>query len=273
MTNADYWVELFHSGQRLGGGFLLTRRYVMTALHCLRGVTGLDESVDVVLTDGSRLKGQVCRRDKDADLALITISAAYEVRLPIPRAGVAHGGDDWHAPYRPQKSEVHLRGRVDNGMANYLCEGGAVIEALQLTAHQLLGDYSGYSGGPVVKGVPEKHEPEIVGILLEQAPDRATADRAANVLFAATIGEAVRRFDQFDVEHLLDVLHPASSPSPQPEHGAGSNDDSSVGSVESWLGRIQEWAQRGILDPSQVAELNFTAIKTVMERELRGDET
>ncbi|MFE7271843.1 serine protease [Streptomyces sp. NPDC057623] len=275
MTDASYWVELFQSQQRLGGGFLLTRRYVLTALHCLRGLNSLDEQVDVVLTDGSRLAGQVCRRDKDADLALIMISAAYEVLLPIPRAGVAHGGDDWHGPYRPAASEVHLRGQVDSGTAQYLCEGGGVIQALQLTTHQFLGDYSGYSGGPVVKGRPEDHEPVIVGILLEQAPDRAAADRAANVLFAATIGEAMRRFDQFDVEHLMDVVHPASSLADdlvQPvQRGDELTVDAAAASAESWFDRIDEWAQRRLLDPSQVAELRFTAAKAAMERQLRGD--
>ncbi|MFF7387757.1 trypsin-like peptidase domain-containing protein [Streptomyces scabiei] len=272
MIDASYWVELFHSQQRLGGGFLLTRRYVLTALHCLRGLTTPDEHVDVVLTDGSRLAGQICRRDKNADLALIMISAAYEVLLPIPRAGVAHGGDDWHGPYRPAASEVQLRGHVDNGMTEYLCEGGGVIEALQLTAHQFLGDYSGYSGGPVVKGLPEDQEPVIVGILLEQAPDRAAVDRAANVLFAATIGEALRRFDQFDVEHLLDVVHPASALSQQPLRGEALTIDGAVSSVESWFDRIDEWSQRALLDPSQVAELRFIAAKAAMERQLRGDE-
>ncbi|MEV2194638.1 serine protease [Streptomyces phaeochromogenes] len=273
MTSASYWVELFGCGQRLGGGFLLTRRYVVTALHCLRGLTSLDEHVDIVLADGSRLAGQVCRRDKDADLALIMISTAHDVLLPIPQAGVAHGGDDWHSPYRPAASEVHLRGQVDSGTAEYLCEGGAVIQALQLTAHQLLGDYAGYSGGPVVKGVPEEREPVIVGILLEQAPDRAEANRAANVLFAATIGEAMRRFDQFDVGHLMDVLHPSSSATQHTVNSDVLTVDSAADTAESWFDRIDEWSQRRVFDPTQIAELKFMAAKAAMERQLRGGGT
>ncbi|MEU7606693.1 serine protease [Streptomyces sp. NPDC041003] len=271
MTGARYWVELFQSQQRLGGGFLLNRRYVLTALHCLQGLTALDDRLDVVLEDGSRVDGQVCRRDKEADLALIMVLGTCDVRVSIPRAGVAHAGDAWHAPYRPARTEVHLRGEVDKGAAGYLCEGGAVIQALQLTAQQLLGDYSGYSGGPVVKGVPDDSDPVVVGILLEQAPDRAAADRASNVLFAATIGEAMRRFDHFEVEHLMEAVHPEG---PSPSRGGqleGRTIDAAAASAELWFQQIDDWAGRRILDPSQIAELKFAVAKTVIERQLGGE--
>ncbi|MFE7435656.1 trypsin-like peptidase domain-containing protein [Streptomyces tendae] len=263
MTSAGYWVELFQSEQRLGGGFFLTRRYVVTALHCLSGLTSPDGRLDVVLTDGSKLAGYVCRGDQDADLALIMIAAAYEVRLPIPRAGIAHRGDDWHSPYRPEATEPALGGKVDDGTADYPCEGGAVIKALQLAVDQHTGDYSGYSGGPVVTGVPDKHEPALVGVLLEQVPDREATGRAANVLFAATIGEVLRRFDQFHVEHLIDVL--------DPEGSAKSGELTNAAAADSSFDRVREWAERGLLDSSQVAELNFMIAKAALERHLRGD--
>ncbi|MFF4347141.1 trypsin-like peptidase domain-containing protein [Streptomyces sp. NPDC001530] len=268
MTGTGYWVDLYQAQQRLGGGFLLTRRFVLTALHCLRGLS-LDESVGIELADGERVEGRVCRQDKEADLALVEIGAGHQVTLPIPAADVARDGDRWRGPYRPATHDVHLSGRVSAGAAQHLCVGGATIEALQLTADQHLGDYSGYSGGPV-EGVGDDgtRQPAVVGILIEQAPDRAAEARAANVLFAATIGEAIRRFDHLDVVHLIDVLRP---PAPDRDHPVqdGATPARFVG-TEALLLQLDAWAQRSLIDPSQIAELKFMAVKALIDGEGNG---
>jgi hypothetical protein len=51
-----------------------------------------------------------------------------------------------HAPYRPGTAYSYLSGDV-HGPVTYQCEGGGIIQALQLSCMQHPGDYSGYSGG------------------------------------------------------------------------------------------------------------------------------
>ncbi|ARX80660.1 hypothetical protein SMD44_00058 [Streptomyces alboflavus] len=284
-----YWVDLYQAQRHLGGGFLLTRRFVLTALHCLRGLA-VDEYVGIQLADGERVEGRVCRQDKEADLALVEIGAGHQVTLPIPAADIAHDGDRWRGPYRPAAHEAHLSGRVSAGAAPHLCVGGATIEALQLTADQHLGDYSGYSGGPV-EGVGEggTQQPAVVGILIEQAPDRIVEARAANVLFAATIREAIRRFDHLDVVHLIDVLKPPGPDDahcgpdqdrhghghdrPAPNHGPSATHGATparFSGTEALLLQLDAWAQRSLIDPSQIAELKFMAVKALIDGQENG---
>lgn len=281
MTRVGYWVDLFQAQRHLGAGFLLTRRFVLTALHCLHALDALDDQVDIALADERRVPGRVCGKVKEADLALIEIAASHEVALQVPTAQVALRGDRWWGPYRPAPGEAQLSGGIEHGAVRHTCEGGGSIEALQLTADQHLGDYSGYSGGPVEGGSPEG-APVVLGILLEQALDRQSAGhRAANVLFAATIAEAMRRFDHFDVGHLIDALRPpaesravAPEPSPPPlgpPPGPPQSRLERQDVAESLLHNLRRWSEQGLIDPAQFAQARLRVLRRVIDGELGID--
>lgn len=271
MNRVGYWVDLYQAEQRLGAGFLLTRRFVLTALHCLRGNADEETSVEVVLSDDRPVPGRVCRTAKDADLALIEIMSSHDVAIPIPAAHVARRGDRWRGPYRPDPGDAQLSGCVDDSSVRHVCEGGGSVEALQLTADQLLGDYSGYSGSPV-EGTSPEGGPAVLGILLEQVMDRQSTEyRAANVLFAATVAEAMRRFDQFDVGHLIDVLRP-----PPVEHfPSPATQEPTVlprlaerhSEAESLLISLQRWSESNLIDPTQAAQLRLDVVQRVIDAE------
>lgn len=211
--SADYWVEIGRDDERLGAGFLLTKRYVLTALHCLKGTSPGDDEVRISFpgVSGQGVPGRVSERAKEADLALVEVLERLPLIVPVPDRCAA--GDLWHGPYRPRDSDPYLGGTVSSESVEYRCESGSVIEALQLAVREDFGDYSGYSGGPIERVVRDTRQSAknggVVGILLEQYPDRKEVKRASRTLFAATIAEAVRRFDCFDVRNLLDLLHPA----------------------------------------------------------------
>jgi len=265
VASTDYWMEIFRQDTRLGAGFLLNQHHVLTAFHCVRS-TEPGEHLELSFATGEKIPGRVCEHARGADLALIDLLKPRESTLIMPGADKAVRGDKWSAPYRPSTGDPFLGGDVLEGKIKYRCEAGLEIEALQLGCSERLGDYSGYSGGPVERHATGR-EPSLLGILVEQFPDRQAPGRASDVLFAATIAEALRRFNCLGVGHLVNVLDadeqtPWKCPSvgePQPPDTAPPGPripmESRIAAANSIMETIREWARSGVLDPSQVSAL------------------
>lgn len=276
MDGSEYWVEISQHGRRLGAGFLLAKRFVLTALHCLNGCTDDTDKVDLSFATGDKVPGFVCERARGADLALIALSESGTCPVSVPFPDRCAAGDSWRAPYRPSIADPYLSGAVQHGSVRYQCEGGEPIEALQLGCEEPVGDYSGYSGGPVERN-QEAVGRTVLGVLIEQYPDRQIPGRASGVLFAATIAEALARFDYFDVWHLYGALCPQHDEHrPQPPSGevrparrvpfvARAGDHLvDVTPADRWKAAgdrmfavLKEWAESGLLDQAQIAMLNY----------------
>ncbi|MFC4048707.1 serine protease [Actinomadura syzygii] len=270
----EYWVEIRQDDRPLGGGFILARRYVLTALHCLDKMTPGDDDVTVwVEGNGPPISGRVLERATDADLAIIEILDPVRMPLMVPAADHSAPDDVWRGPYRPTVTDPYLDGVIAREAMKYACEGGAVIEALQLTCNQSIGDYSGYSGGPVERVCDERGS-AVVGVLLEQHHERYRPrdvrhgeERASGTLFAAAISEATRRFSCLDVGNLIDVLRPRDAeetdPPPRaarkPSAGSGSHSEleALLAEKELKLRALTQWEKEGLLNAATVDVLKL----------------
>jgi Trypsin-like peptidase domain len=289
MASDGYWVEISQHGMRLGAGFLLTSRFVVTALHCLRGATVGDDVVNLSFPAGQNIPGRVHERSETADLALIDVTEPGPA--VVPHADRCEAGAVWRAPYRPSITDPYLSGGVLHSSVSYQCEGGDAIEALQLGCVEHLGDYSGYSGGPVERSAGDENR-AVLGILMEQYPDRQDPQRASDVLFAATVAEALRRFSCFDVGHLLKVLCPTPAQAPRgaaattrhepgtpvpiakPSHQGRPPSvpaKSLVATGRLLLGALRDWGACGLLDEAHVSVLQLRVAKSVIDGALGDD--
>ncbi len=56
MDGSEYWVEISQHGIRLGAGFLLAKRFVLTALHCLHSCASGNDKVELSFATGHTMR-------------------------------------------------------------------------------------------------------------------------------------------------------------------------------------------------------------------------
>ncbi|WP_326759836.1 serine protease [Streptomyces phaeochromogenes] len=280
MSGPLHWVQIDEGDRHLGAGFLITRGFVLTALHCLRRLSSSDARMDLQLPDKRRIPGRLCDSIEEADLALIAVEHAHAHGLPpAPPTDWPRPEVNWHGRYCPPGENTQLSGKVTHAPVPYRSRGGT-FTGLQLTVDQLLGDFSGYSGSPVETDSdrPDPRERPVVGILMQEQLSRADGSSGSNVLYAASIRHAMELFPYFDVGHLRHLVsgQPAEVPAPQaieavPETEATPEADdqqtrSPTTDTDEFLRSLRQWEESGLISQADADEHRRHALRKLSDR-------
>lgn len=263
MTTGHHWVRIREGGTPLGAGFLVTRVYVLTALHCLRPMSSEDAALELELPDGRILKGRLCDSVPDVDLALISVEGARVHQLPpAPATDRPRPAVRWRGTYCPPGEHMQLSGTVTHAPITYPSAEGGEFTGLQLTAEQQVGDFSGYSGSPVDTDPRKANEERpVVGILMEQLNSREDPTRGSNVLIAASVRDAMELFPHFSVDYLR---HAGEIPPRAPRPNVRRR-------VDEALKSLRQWEEAGLIAPDEAQEERVRILRQFGERALEDD--
>ncbi|RPF39300.1 serine protease [Streptomyces sp. TLI_185] len=269
MSTMSYWVQIDEGDLHLGAGFLVTRGFVLTALHCMEGVSSYDADLDLQLPDGQRVPGRLCDRIEDADLALISVVNAHAYDLPVaPPTDRPRQDIPWKGSYRPPGEKTRLSGQITHAPVSHQSEAGGEFTGLQLTVDQEVHNFAGYSGSPVDIDSAEagSRERPVVGILMEQELSRADGSPDTNVVFAASVLHAIERFPYFDVAHLRAAVagEQLVLPAQQPRRAVPDS------GVEAFLRRLRQLEEDGYITPQEAADGRAKALRALGDQLLGG---
>jgi hypothetical protein len=218
VTSAEYTVELLRNERVLGGGFRMTRHFVLTADHHLGAEIREHTSVDLQLARGVRVAGTVEQRCPDADLALIRL---YDDHLPGPEIyfDQARKGDPWRTSRRTEHGGI-LHGTILRAPAfHHGHPGRPAVEVLVLDCGGADAEeqqanraaYAGRAGMPIERAGAARF-PVVLGVAvrLNNSGDPAAQQvDGTPQLLAATVSEALRQLRRLRVTEVIESMWPA----------------------------------------------------------------
>ncbi|MEU6379681.1 trypsin-like peptidase domain-containing protein [Streptomyces sp. NPDC046909] len=270
MTQEHHWVQIREDGRPLGAGFLVTQRYVLTAMHCLRNLSSEDARLELELPEGRVIPGRLCDSIKDGDLALIAVENAHTHNLPQPaETDWPRPNTQWLVTYRPTDESTGLSGSMKHDPINYPSLAGGEFTGFQLTVTEELGTYEGYSGSPV------DTDPEqlVVGLLMEEQLSRKGDNNVTNVLYAASIRHAMSRFPKLSVNLQRQWI---CEPKPL-SHGRNATTNASeislapVREADEVLKALKQWEEGGYITSAEAAEQRRWMLQKLGDRAMGGD--
>lgn len=179
-------------GADAGGATLIGDRLLLTASHCISEEARFIEITCCANAEDEPRSVDVnsLQRIQELDVALFTTNALPTIPIKWRPADIA---ERIVVRNPPGLDASYLTGVVAVPDRTYRTEGGHIVPIMQLLIHEVLQDYSGYSGCAVLSA-----SGELLAIVLEQQPTRGGVTggglrlEAANVLYALPMNEIAR---------------------------------------------------------------------------------
>ncbi|MEU2562128.1 serine protease [Streptomyces longispororuber] len=280
MNEPQYWVDIWEDDRHLGAGFLVTRSFVLTAWHCLDGLSAHEALMNLRLPGGLRISGHLFAAVEEADLALVKTVDPHRHGLPLaPPTDVPRPHARWRGTYCPPGENARLSGRITHALVDHHSAAGGVFTAMQLAVDQKLGTYVGYSGSPVDTGHDDP-DPQgeaqrlVVGILMEQQLSRQDDSPGSNVLFAASVRHAMERFAYFGVEYQKEMIPGPRKPeveSSPSEPGGQDSAQTLIGDTGKFLKALRDWERSGDITQEEARQHRGWALRGLIGK-LQGRE-
>jgi tetratricopeptide (TPR) repeat protein len=174
-----------------GAAFAITARLVVTANHVVRGQDVA--FLRFVEDSGQRIEIDRVEGEEELDIALLHLRADASDVLPL---GEAADGFNWRVEMHPHGNDPWLTGRITAARRKFINQRKYETQVVQLQVNELLGEYAGYSGSPVLL---DAYPSFVVGVLVEELRLRlqrqiGQAVPASNVLYAIPAPSIIKRF-------------------------------------------------------------------------------
>ena len=143
-----------------GAAFAITARLVVTANHVVRG----QEVAFLRFVEDSGQKIEIDRveGEEELDIALLHLRADASDVLPL---GEAADGFNWRVEMQPHGNDPWLTGSITAARRKFTNQRKYETQVVQLHVNELLGEYAGYSGSPVLL---DAYPSFVVGVLVEE---------------------------------------------------------------------------------------------------------
>ncbi|WP_376777141.1 trypsin-like peptidase domain-containing protein [Flavobacterium covae] len=158
-------VKIIYKNEQ-GTGFFITKNLILTAYHIILDEVIIDDSIQIVLNDGSIQKCQVHSIDEDNDICLLSSQFENHDYLPLFQSPIRIN-ENWETygfPYQGEQEGLRLYGAINQLIDNEKYD--FTLSCNEIDANY---NYEGLSGSAVVS------DGKVIGVVLKQLDDKIGA--------------------------------------------------------------------------------------------------